>query len=93
MSNIRHDRNNFDVYPCFPRFDSYPQLFDCSHPNVWNEVTTTYHSYHAQANPSEALYIPGMSVFSLFCFELNIHDIPEFQGGSFDAWGPTAPGI
>ncbi|KAF8158030.1 glycoside hydrolase family 35 protein [Crassisporium funariophilum] len=54
--------------------DSYPQGFDCSHPTVWNGVTTNYHTYHAQVNPSQAWYIP------------------EFQGGSFDAWGPTAPG-
>ncbi|KAF8968901.1 glycoside hydrolase family 35 protein [Flammula alnicola] len=54
--------------------DSYPQGFDCSHPTVWNPVTTNYHTYHAQVNPSQAWYIP------------------EFQGGSFDAWGPTAPG-
>lgn len=55
-------------------FDSYPQLFDCSHPTAWNPVLTSYHKYHMEANPSQPLYIP------------------EFQGGSFDAWGPTAPG-
>ncbi|KAF7978635.1 hypothetical protein HWV62_45132 [Athelia sp. TMB] len=54
--------------------DSYPQLFDCSNPQKWNPVTTSYHTYHESANPSQPLYIP------------------EFQGGSFDAWGPTAPG-
>jgi hypothetical protein len=54
--------------------DSYPQGFDCSHPTKWNPVTTNYHQYHQQVNPSQAWYIP------------------EFQGGSFDAWGPTAPG-
>ncbi|KAH9480337.1 putative beta-galactosidase C [Psilocybe cubensis] len=54
--------------------DSYPQGFDCSNPTRWNGVTTNYHQYHAQVNPSQAWYIP------------------EFQGGSFDAWGPTAPG-
>ncbi|KAJ7125804.1 glycoside hydrolase family 35 protein [Mycena crocata] len=54
--------------------DSYPQGFDCSHPDVWNPVTTNYHTYHESANPAQAWYIP------------------EFQGGSFDAWGPTAPG-
>ena len=76
MSNIRHDRSNFDVYdPCILRFDSYRQLFDCSHPTVWNEVMTTYHSYHAHANPIEHLYIPGISDFSLFCFKLNSYDI------------------
>ncbi|KAF8879099.1 glycoside hydrolase family 35 protein [Gymnopilus junonius] len=54
--------------------DSYPQGFDCSNSTDWNGVTTNYHSYHAQVNPSQAWYIP------------------EFQGGSFDAWGPNAPG-
>ncbi|KDR82517.1 hypothetical protein GALMADRAFT_237854 [Galerina marginata CBS 339.88] len=54
--------------------DSYPQGFDCSNPTVWQGVTTNYHTYHAQANPSQAWYFP------------------EFQGGSFDAWGPNAPG-
>ncbi|KAJ7088793.1 hypothetical protein B0H15DRAFT_740771, partial [Mycena belliarum] len=54
--------------------DSYPQGFDCSHPDAWNGVTTNYHTYHEQANPAQAWYFP------------------EFQGGSFDAWGPTASG-
>ncbi|KAG6888527.1 hypothetical protein C0995_007639 [Termitomyces sp. Mi166 len=54
--------------------DSYPQGFDCSNPTVWQPVTTNYHQYHAEVNPSQPWYFP------------------EFQGGSFDAWGPTAPG-
>ncbi|KAL0580562.1 hypothetical protein V5O48_001474 [Marasmius crinis-equi] len=54
--------------------DSYPQGFDCSHPDVWRNVTTNYHQYHESANPSQTWYIP------------------EFQGGAFDAWGPTSPG-
>ncbi|KAF9258328.1 glycoside hydrolase family 35 protein [Marasmius fiardii PR-910] len=54
--------------------DSYPQGFDCSHPDVWRPVTLNYHQYHASANPSQVWYIP------------------EFQGGAFDAWGPTSPG-
>ncbi|KNZ71656.1 putative beta-galactosidase C [Termitomyces sp. J132] len=54
--------------------DSYPQGFDCSNPTVWHPVTTNYHQYHADVNPSQPWYFP------------------EFQGGSFDAWGPTAPG-
>ncbi|CUA67195.1 beta-galactosidase, putative [Rhizoctonia solani] len=49
--------------------DSYPQRFDCSNPDVWNPVVTTYHDFHMETNPHEPLYIP------------------EFQGGSFDAWG------
>jgi len=54
--------------------DSYPQGFDCSNPTIWRPVTTNYHAYHAEVNPSQPFYIP------------------EFQGGSYDAWGPTAPG-
>ncbi|CAE6362056.1 unnamed protein product [Rhizoctonia solani] len=49
--------------------DSYPQRFDCSNPDIWNPVVTTYHDFHMKTNPHEPLYIP------------------EFQGGSFDAWG------
>ncbi|CAE6463948.1 unnamed protein product [Rhizoctonia solani] len=49
--------------------DSYPQRFDCSNPDVWNPVVTTYHDFHMKTDPHEPLYIP------------------EFQGGSFDAWG------
>ncbi|KAI0313595.1 glycoside hydrolase family 35 protein [Amylostereum chailletii] len=54
--------------------DAYPQGFDCSHPTSWRGVTTNYHDYHANTNPSQPWYFP------------------EFQGGAFDAWGPTAPG-
>ncbi|KAF7311208.1 BetaGal-dom2 domain-containing protein [Mycena kentingensis (nom. inval.)] len=54
--------------------DSYPQRFDCSHPDVWNPVVPNYHEYHSRVNPSQPWYIP------------------EFQAGSFDAWGPSAPG-
>ncbi|KAJ7092896.1 glycoside hydrolase family 35 protein [Mycena belliarum] len=54
--------------------DSYPQRFDCSHPDVWRPVVANYHEYHARVNPAQPWYIP------------------EFQAGSFDAWGPAAPG-
>ncbi|KAI0278189.1 glycoside hydrolase family 35 protein [Russula aff. rugulosa BPL654] len=54
--------------------DSYPQGFDCSHPELWNPVVTNYYEYHEETNPNQPFYVP------------------EFQGGSFDAWGPTAPG-
>ena len=88
------DRDNLtiDVYPCFPRFDSYPQ-YACSEPTVWNEVMTTYHSYHTQVDPSEPLYFPGISAFSLFYFELNMYNITEFQSGAFNPWGSAASGI
>lgn len=26
--------------------DSYPQRFDCSHPELWNPVVTNYYEYH-----------------------------------------------
>ncbi|KAJ6579095.1 glycoside hydrolase family 35 protein [Mycena vulgaris] len=69
-SNFINGTGAVDLYG----LDSYPQGFDCSHPDVWNPVTTNYLSYHERVNPSQAWYFP------------------EFQGGSFDAWGPTAPG-
>ncbi|KAJ7809107.1 glycoside hydrolase family 35 protein [Mycena leptocephala] len=69
-SNFINGTGAVDLYG----LDSYPQGFDCSHPTVWNPITTNYFSYHERVNPSQAWYFP------------------EFQGGSFDAWGPTAPG-
>ncbi|KAK7019437.1 hypothetical protein VNI00_018047 [Paramarasmius palmivorus] len=38
--------------------DSYPQGFDCSHPDVWRPVTLNYHQYHAEVNPSQPWYFP-----------------------------------
>ncbi|KAG2073391.1 glycoside hydrolase family 35 protein [Suillus decipiens] len=38
--------------------DSYPQGFDCSHPDVWSPVVTNYHSYHESVNPNQPWYIP-----------------------------------
>ncbi|TFK34230.1 glycoside hydrolase family 35 protein [Crucibulum laeve] len=55
-------------------FDAYPQRYNCSNPTGWSPVPTNYHAFHADANPSQPLYIP------------------EFQGGSFDPWGPNSPG-
>ncbi|KAJ7688189.1 glycoside hydrolase family 35 protein [Mycena rosella] len=69
-SNFINGTGAVDLYG----LDSYPQGFDCSHPDVWSPVTTNYHTYHEQVNPSQAWYFP------------------EFQGGSFDAWGNGAPG-
>ncbi|KAJ7192857.1 beta-galactosidase, domain 2-domain-containing protein [Mycena haematopus] len=69
-SNFINGTGAVDLYG----LDSYPQGFDCSHPENWNGITTNYFSYHERVNPSQAWYFP------------------EFQGGSFDAWGPTAPG-
>lgn len=93
--------------------DSYPQGFDCSHPEVWNPVTTNYHSYHEQVKcvlffPSlpaaigadislsalrkhgTSLVTSPLSIRALFSTLTSLKT--EFQGGSFDAWGPTAPG-
>ncbi|KAJ7160386.1 glycoside hydrolase family 35 protein [Mycena filopes] len=69
-ANFINGTGGVDLYG----MDSYPQRFDCSHPAAWRPVVTTYHQYHARANPSQPWYIP------------------EFQAGSFDAWGPGAPG-
>jgi hypothetical protein len=34
-------------YPSDSRsLDSYPQGFDCSHPELWNPVVTNYYDYH-----------------------------------------------
>ncbi|KAH8078388.1 glycoside hydrolase superfamily [Cristinia sonorae] len=38
--------------------DAYPQGFDCSNPRVWRPVTTNYHQYHEQVNPSQPWYMP-----------------------------------
>ncbi|CAE6501709.1 unnamed protein product [Rhizoctonia solani] len=71
--------------------DSYPQRFDCSNPDVWNPVVTTYHDFHMKTNPHEPLYIPGArlrSVPSRCALTVSYHPpATEFQGGSFDAWG------
>lgn len=57
-------------------------------------MTTNYHQYHEQVNPSQAWYIPGKQYVSLRELHLLrlLRNVTEFQGGSFDAWGPTAPG-
>ncbi|KAJ3571523.1 hypothetical protein NP233_g3704 [Leucocoprinus birnbaumii] len=75
--------------------DAYPQGFDCSNPTVWRGVPTNFHQYHADVNPSQAWYIPGNAQFCpLLGLTLTVTSPlhKEFQGGSFDAWGPTAPG-
>ncbi|KAJ7058088.1 glycoside hydrolase family 35 protein [Mycena amicta] len=45
--------------------DAYPVGFDCSNPTNWNPVTTNYHSYHEQVNPSQAWYFPEFQGGSL----------------------------
>ena len=40
------------------RQDGYPQRFDCSNPETWIPVVTTYHEYHAEVNPSQPWYMP-----------------------------------
>ncbi|KAH9053098.1 glycoside hydrolase family 35 protein [Lactarius vividus] len=54
----------------YSSLDSYPQAFDCSHPQTWKPVKLV----SVETNPGQPFYVP------------------EFQGGSYDAWGPTAPG-
>ncbi|KAI0687065.1 glycoside hydrolase superfamily [Earliella scabrosa] len=38
--------------------DAYPQGFDCRNPTTWRPVTTNYHQYHAEVNPSQPWYMP-----------------------------------
>ena len=38
--------------------DAYPNGFNCSTPRTWSHVTTNYHQYHEQVNPSEPWYMP-----------------------------------
>ncbi|KAK7047487.1 hypothetical protein VNI00_006718 [Paramarasmius palmivorus] len=38
--------------------DSYPEGFDCSHPDAWRPVMTNYHQYHLEVNPAQPYYFP-----------------------------------
>ena len=38
--------------------DAYPQGFDCRNPTTWRPVSTNYHQYHAEVNPSQPWYMP-----------------------------------
>lgn len=45
-----------------------------------------------ETNPGQPFYVPEvrhMGTLLLFFYHANPY---QFQGGSFDAWGPTAPG-
>ncbi|KDQ12662.1 glycoside hydrolase family 35 protein [Botryobasidium botryosum FD-172 SS1] len=53
-NNYVKGEGSVDIYG----FDSYPQSFDCSHPDVWKEVEKEYHPYHMATNPNQPLYIP-----------------------------------
>ena len=59
--------------------DSYPQEFDCSHPTVWKPVITNYQQYHAEVNPSQPWYIPGMS--SVLIIEYRLPSSQNFREG------------
>ncbi|KAK4700277.1 hypothetical protein P7C70_g5971, partial [Phenoliferia sp. Uapishka_3] len=52
--SFSYPTNTPDIYG----FDSYPQSFDCSRPEIWDAVVDTYWSYHLNATPSIPLYIP-----------------------------------
>ncbi|KAH9482883.1 Beta-galactosidase A [Psilocybe cubensis] len=56
-----------DVYG----YDSYPNGFDCSHPNTWasNAVPDSFWDAHMSINPED------------------LNAVYEFQGGAFDGWG------
>ncbi|KAI0339083.1 hypothetical protein BDW22DRAFT_1362002 [Trametopsis cervina] len=53
-SNFINGTGAVDIYG----LDSYPQSFDCSHPQIWNPVTTNYFQYHERVNPSQPFYMP-----------------------------------
>ncbi|KAN0065375.1 hypothetical protein ACQY0O_001211 [Thecaphora frezii] len=38
--------------------DSYPQRFDCSHPDQWVQLRTDYLAYHEATNPHQPFMIP-----------------------------------
>lgn len=38
--------------------DSYPQRFDCSHPETWVPMRDDYLQYHMDTNPDQPFYIP-----------------------------------
>ncbi|CAE6538539.1 unnamed protein product [Rhizoctonia solani] len=38
-------------------WDGYPLGFDCSHPDVWNEVDSSLDTNHQRWNPAEPLYL------------------------------------
>ncbi|TFK90360.1 glycoside hydrolase family 35 protein [Polyporus arcularius HHB13444] len=38
--------------------DAYPNGFNCSTPRTWSHVTSNYHQYHEQVNPSQPWYMP-----------------------------------
>ncbi|GBE78934.1 Probable beta-galactosidase [Sparassis crispa] len=68
--------------------DSYPQGFDCSHPEQWASVVTNYHQYHEEVDPGEPWYMPEFqgavhNVFMSSSWQL----IFDMTGGAFDPWG------
>jgi hypothetical protein len=71
--------------------DSYPQNFDCSNPDAWKPVVTNYYSYHECTSFSCHIFFLMLSQHSAVNPSQPWY-FPEFQGGAFDAWGPTAPG-
>ncbi|KAG8887044.1 hypothetical protein FRB98_000623 [Tulasnella sp. 332] len=52
--NYMNGSGSGDIYG----FDSYPQNFDCEHPEKWNSVLTNHWDFHREANPGQPLYIP-----------------------------------
>lgn len=51
------DNNFVDIVDLYG-FDSYPQRFDCSHPEKWVPMRDDYLKYHMETNPDQPLYIP-----------------------------------
>ncbi|KAG8942338.1 hypothetical protein FRC04_003790 [Tulasnella sp. 424] len=53
-ANYVNGTGSGDIYG----FDSYPQGFDCAHPENWRPVIESYAEFHQRANPHQPLYIP-----------------------------------
>ena len=60
---------------------------------VWLTVTNHCSTAHicVDTNPSQPFYFPEVSQMALISIRPS-YRFAQFQGGSFDAWGPTAPG-
>lgn len=58
---------------CYPSFDSYPQNFDCEHPDKWAPVLTTHDKFHRHTNPDQPLYIPEFQAGSYDAWVSYLH--------------------
>ncbi|EPQ30803.1 uncharacterized protein PFL1_01704 [Pseudozyma flocculosa PF-1] len=51
------ERNFVDLVDLYG-LDSYPQRFDCSHPDRWVQLRTDYLDYHESTNPAQPFLVP-----------------------------------